>query len=848
MARKEFKLKNGMHVLLEENHNAKVVSFTALVNVGSVDETDDEAGICHVIEHMLFKGTPKRPEGTIAMEVEAAGGDMNAYTSLDQTVYYINMATRFAAKGLEILADAVMNPLFDSEELKRESEVILEEIRREQDNPSRMAAEYLFQHAYKVHNYRRPIIGYPKTVKSFTHQDLTSFHRRWYTPKNISFIVVGDFNTKKMLSDIEKAFEGFEGDEIPSRISKPEPRQSSPRIIVKEMNVQSTYLSMGFHIPNFVSADTPVLDLLAHILGGTDSSRFEQVVKEKKRLAHAIHCSAYTPKHPGLFYVGAMVSDSNAAKTINAISQEVGKLKTNFVASDELARAKINMRSNEIYEKETVGGQGAKIASFIASSGEASFERTYYQRMAEVTPEDISEAAKKYLNFSSATTVLIVPKKSKWTKNKSQIKSALSSKKTIPLKKSCDKSEPRQIMLKNGAKLIVREIKNIPVVSICSAALGGIRSETRAKNGVSALLARTLTKGTRERKALRIARDIEKIAGSIDGFCGKNTFGVRCEFLSEYVYDGFELFADVLTHPSFEPEEVANEKQILLKAIKDQEDNLSSLAFAKFLQTLYPRHPYGLRSIGMEKSVKSLTRNDLIAHHREMTKASGTVIAVVGDVCTDEIEALANEYLCDMSLGKPKNLALKSDPRPKSPRLCTIKKDDKQQAHIVMGFQGTRFSNRDKYAMTVLNNILSGQGGRLFRVLRDQMSLAYAVSSVNQEGVEPGYFAVYIGTDPSKIDISVDAMKTELIKVCEKKITKEELSRAKQYLVGTYDLELQRYGAIANMYCFYELYHLGLKEIDKYPERIMSVTAEEVLAAAKRYIDIDNYTMAIVKP
>ncbi len=160
-------------------------------------------------------------------------------------------------------------------------------------------------------------------------------------------------------------------------------------------------------------------------------------------------------------------------------------------------------------------------------------------------------------------------------KDRSQLK------KTIAMKKSCDKSEPRQIRLKNGARLIVR-IKNIPVVSICSAALGGIRSETGAKNGVSALLTRTLTKGTRERNALRIARDIEKIAGSIDGFCGKNTFGVKCEFLSEYLYDGFELFADVLTHPSFEPEEVANEKQILLKAIKDQEDNLSSMAFAKF--------------------------------------------------------------------------------------------------------------------------------------------------------------------------------------------------------------------------------------------------------------------------
>ena len=141
MTVKTFTLDNGMQLLLEENRSAPVISFNALVKVGSSFETDAEAGMCHVIEHMLFKGTPTRPVGAIARDIEAAGGEINAYTSFDQTVYYINMAMRFADRGLAILADALQHPLFDENELAREKEVILEEIRREKDNPGRMVGE-----------------------------------------------------------------------------------------------------------------------------------------------------------------------------------------------------------------------------------------------------------------------------------------------------------------------------------------------------------------------------------------------------------------------------------------------------------------------------------------------------------------------------------------------------------------------------------------------------------------------------------------------------------------------------------------------------------------------------------
>ncbi|MBT3182461.1 MAG: insulinase family protein [Deltaproteobacteria bacterium] len=849
MAIQTFTLDNGMEVVLEENHTSKVVSFSALVKVGSVNETEKEAGICHVIEHMLFKGTPSRPAGTIAMEVEAAGGDINAYTSLDQTVFYINMAMRYADKGLAILADALMNPLFDQEELEREAEVILEEIRREQDNPSRMAAEYLFQNAYKVHPYGRPIIGYPKTVKSFNHKALMDFYRRWYTPKNMSFVAVGDFDTKKMLQLIQKYFKGFKGKAPPDRAIKSEPKQKSSKLIIKEMNVQSSYLALGFHIPEITDPDVPTLDLLAHILGGTDSSRLEQEVKENKHLAHNIFSCAYTPKHPGLLYVGAMLSENAAHKTISAIKEEIEKLHHDPVTAEELSRAKINLKSNEIYEKETVGGQGGKIASFIGAAGSHEFEKRYYQMMTSVVSEDIKRVAAKYINFDNCTAIMIIPKGSKWSKNKSPLKNELKpSKRKTQMKEITAISKPKRVRLKNGTTLIIRENHNLPIVSICTAAVGGIRRETKRNNGISNMMSKMMLKGTKDRNAIQIATDIEKIAGNIDGFSGRNTCGVKTEFLSEYLREGFSLFSDVLCNPSFESGELKKEKHLTLKAIKDQEDALSSLAFANFLEELFPTHPYGLRSMGTVNSVKGISVGALKKHHREAFRSSNLVISVVGDVNPKEIEDIANEMLCDLPKGKGAAVKRKIDKKPSKSRKRIVTKKDKQQAHIVIGYQGVHFKSKDRYAMTVLNNIFSGQGGRLFRTLRDEMSLAYSVSSLNQEGIDPGYFAVYIGTDPSKSQIAIDAMIEELKKICFEKVSKDELDRAKQYLVGTYELELQRNGSLSNLYTFHQLYDIRFEEIDEYPKRILAVTRDDILRVARKYIDPDVYTLSIIKP
>jgi len=853
MTTKTYTLDNGMQLLLEENRSSPVISFNALIKVGSAFESNVEAGMCHIIEHMLFKGTPTHPVGTIARDIEAAGGEINAYTSFDQTLYYINMARRFADRGLSILADAIQHPVFDEKELTREKEVILEEIRREKDNPGRMVAELLFKHAYERHPYGRPIIGMPETVKSFTRNQLLDFYHRWYVPKNIALIAVGDFDTETMLEQIRRTFAHFEGPPPPTPAVDAivEPPQRGLRLVVEHMNIQSTYLALAYHIPAIVHPDVPALDAMSHILGGTESSRMEQIVKEKKRIVHQIGTLSFTPKDPGLMTISAVLNDENVAKALEAIQIENELMQDEHVLVSELSRAKLNIRSNEIYEKETVGGQAGKLATFLATAGTHEFESRYYQMLMDVRAENIRQVAKRYLTTENCTLAILAPSGSKWPRRRQSLISTLGGAESGRAARKVAKGALiplKEFKLSHGVNVVVKEQHNLPLVAICAAALGGTRFENADNNGISELATRLLTKGSENRDAVTIAKDIERIAGHIDGFSGRNTIGLKCEFISDYIHDGVELFCEILTRPAFCPSEVAKEKRLQLEAIKNQEDALASMAFIHFLKALFPTHPYGLRLLGTQSSVKKLTPLMIKRFYRETLKSQGTVISVVGDVSPREVIDLFETHLCDLPRGRVKPIHVSLDPKPKNIKTVEVKKKEKQQAHIVIGFQGTIFNSPDRHVMAVLNNILSGQGGRLFLELRDKMSLAYSVSSMNVEGIEPGHFAVYIGTEPQKINTAVNAIKVELKKTLSELVSIEELERSQQYLVGTYELESQRLMSMASYYTFNQLYGLGIKEVERYPKKILAVTREDVSRVAKKYIDTEAYVLTIIKP
>lgn len=842
---------NGLTLLMIENHQAPVLALNICLRVGSRYETDAEAGICHLIEHMLFKGTKKRGPGDIAYQIEASGGDINAYTSFDETVYYCTLSSRHQNKGIEILADAVLNSTIDSQELEREKEVVVEEIRRGMDSPSRVLSEGVFGKVFQKHNYGRPIIGYEKNVRGFSQKKILDFYHSWYVPENMVVVVSGDFKSKSMFKTCEKLFGSLTRKSIPRRKLIQEPTQTHTRALSIQKAIQGTHIDMAFPIPAIDHEDIPALDVLSHILGSGESARLDLNLREKKTLVNSIYSYAYTPQDPGIFLIGCTLAEENVSSASQAIMKEIEKIQDNGVTQDELARAKMNLKSEAIYAKETVQGIGRKYGYFETILRRYNFDDHYYQSMDSLSRNDIIHAAQTYLNTKKLTAGIIGPqKKKKWKPSEfsNLFKKQVSKKKVKTQKKATQAPATQYIQLKNGFRLIFQENHNLPCVSIRSAHLGGIRAETPLNNGVHALFSQIWGKSSTHKDSEEVARAIELVAGSIDSYTGRNLSGIKMDFLSEKTHEAMDLFLDVFLNPRFDKEEIEKEKKHTLATLKREEDAPASLSMKQFLKTLYPKHPYGLPTLGTTQSVKKLNVNHLKASFEQIMNPKNSVIAIVGDFDTTWMLNKIRPNLEKIKAGKSKWKAPKKDPKPQ--KIQRIQRNlDKLQAHIVYGFQGVCFSDTDRYALDVLNTILSGQGGRLFIELRDKLSLAYSITSMNQEGIEPGYFGVYIGTEGKKVEKAIASIETELSKILSKNsISQKEIDRAKEHLVGTYELDLQRRGSTAINLAFNEIYEMPRSEWKDLPKKILAVKKKDIERVAQKVICLDKAIISIVGP
>src|SRR5688572_30717056 len=333
-ARVTFRLENGLEVVLEENHAAPVVAFQAWVKVGSADEPPELAGIAHVFEHMLFKGTKKRGVGQIAQEVESAGGEINAWTSYDETVYHLVLASDFFDTGLDILADTLTSSSFDPQEFERERNVVLEEIKQGLDDPDRVAAQSLFQTAFDVHPYGRPIIGSEATVRRMKRDDLLSFFGKYYVAHNVTLVVVGDFDTTVARQKITAAFGGMSAGAPPPARAR-QPAQAAMRLASSGRDVKETQLLFGFRTPAIGHADIPALDLLAVVLGQGDSSRLNLEVVRNRQLATTASSYVFSARDPGLLGVGVSMPPGRVDEASRAVLGEILRLGLEEIGSQE---------------------------------------------------------------------------------------------------------------------------------------------------------------------------------------------------------------------------------------------------------------------------------------------------------------------------------------------------------------------------------------------------------------------------------------------------------------------------------------------------------------------------------
>jgi zinc protease len=827
-------LPNGLTVIVQEDHSAPVASVQAWCGTGSIDENENlGAGLSHILEHMLFKGTKTRPSGAIAQTIQNAGGYINAYTSFDRTVYWIDVPKEGASVALDILSDAMMNSTLPTAEYEREQEVIRREFAMGLDDPDRMAGQLLFSTAYQRHPYRLPVIGQLDIFNQLTHEDVVRYYKTRYVPNNLTFIVVGDVDAEAVYQQLDAFFKDHPAKSLQPVYVPGEPAQLGTRVVHQEFATELTRVSLAWHIPEITHPDVPALDLLSTILGDGRSSRLYQRVREEAGLAFGVSAFSYTPGDPGLLGIDATVEPAKREATQELVLKILDEIKQAGVLPDELAKAKKISLSHHLGSLTTMRGQASDLGSNWFLTRNLNFTRDYLAAVQEITPEDIRHVAKKYLTSDNLTIVSLNPRGSLAAKTEAS--------------QSISPAEIQKIELANGIRLLVREDPRLPLVSITAVFRGGLLAETRQTNGITRLMAHVLLKGTKTRTAEQIADTIESVGGSIGSDAGNNSFSVALDVTEPDLKLGAELFSDVLLNATMPEKAVAREKEVQLAGIKEDEEQMTTVARNILREALFPEHPYALRAKGSLESVSRLTQKDLLDFRDRYLVGKNGVISVFGNVKAAEVKQIFEVALAGLTPGQ---VALTDPPKPPALAKNTTVENlkDKAQGVIMIGYRGVDIFSPDRYALELIDEASSDLGSRFFVRIREQMGLAYYVGASQMQGLVPGLFLFYVGTDPQKIERVRTVLLDEINKLAAEGLTDEELARAKKKLIGQQQIANQSNDSFGYMAALDELYGLGFDYYKTLERDVAAVTLEEVKCAAAKYFQKQPYVLAIVRP
>lgn len=840
-------LANGLQVVLLEDHSAPVVALQAWVRFGSADEEPAVAGIAHVFEHMLFKGSKRFPgSNDIAELIEGAGGSVNAWTSYDETVYHVTLASRFWQRGFDVLSDALLNSLFPPEELIREKEVVYEEFRRGKDSPDREIAERLFALAFSTHPYGRPVIGYEETFTRINRDDMVRVFQTWYAPNNMVFVAVGDFDSTAMLQAIDERFGPVPALSLPARPRVPEPMQQTPRVVTFPFQSELARIEIG--LPSVAATDmrVPALDVLSDFLGSGYNSILYTELKRRRDLAHDVYAFNYTPRDCGVFLLGASCLPEQAPDVMRYLSQQVRTPSLN-ISEPDLAAAKTRIVSQFVHARETYQGIADQLGRSALVYGDPNYGNRYVAAIESLSRDDLLQTAQDFLTPQRANIALLMPQEASVPDADTIMEwSQPVAKKTFTVPHPG--AEVSVVPLPGGSTLIVQTDRKAPLVSIRTAFDAGQRLEPAGKEGLARLFSSTWDRGTSLRSAAEIERELDRLGATLHAASDRDAVQLAARFLKGTFAEGLDLYFEILTEPSFPEMDVERERSDQLRDLDILKENRFQYAFQHFLQTFYGLHPYNHLAIGRPHGLAAVDREDLLAFHQAMSRPERTVYVVVGDISVDEVltlfdrTAITAPFVPDLA-----RLAATPAIPVRTAAVTEVIPTEGQQTHIIWGFPAVTIRNPERYALRVLDTILGGMGGRLFVELRDRKSLAYSVTSFDAYPVDPGFFALYIGCSPEKEAEALSEFERVLREVQQQGVTAAEIERAKTYLEGALDITLQGTSQRTAVYGMGAL-HVGKWDAFRdYVAAVRQVSAADVQRVAQQYLNASRSVCTILR-
>ncbi len=412
----ETTLMNGLKVIVKEDRRAPTAVQMVWYRVGSMDEVDGQSGVAHVLEHMMFKGTPQVGPGEFNKRVAAAGGRDNAFTSRDYTAYFQQVPKEKLEEMMQLEADRMRHLNVDAKEFAQEIKVVMEERRmRTDDNPQSKLFEQMNAVAFQAHPYRRPIIGWMNDLETMTAEDARAWYDTWYVPNNAYMVVTGDVDHAEVFRLAEKYYGVLEGRALPKRRAQEEPKQEGIRRVSVKAPAELPSLVMAWKAPTLRDVDKDrdpyVLEMLATVLDGHSAARFNKKLVREDKVALSVGIGYDgTARGPGMIYVSGTPAEGKTVADLEAaVRAELERVKTEGVGESELKRVRAQLLASEVYKKDSMFGQAMEIGQIEAVGLSYRQLDRMLEKLQQVTAADIQAAAKKYLIDDTLTVGVLDP-------------------------------------------------------------------------------------------------------------------------------------------------------------------------------------------------------------------------------------------------------------------------------------------------------------------------------------------------------------------------------------------------------------------------------------------------------
>jgi len=416
-----YTLDNGMPVFVKTDNRAPTAVHMLWMRVGSIDEVNGKTGVAHVLEHMMFKGTPTVPAGEFSRQIAALGGEENAFTARDYTSYFQQIPADRIEEVMKLESDRFVNNSWPDGEFEREVRVVQEERRmRVDDRPRALLREVLMATAFMAHPYRRPIIGWMNDLENLTADDVRAFYKTWYDPANAALVVAGDVDPEQVYQLAEKYYGGLAAAQPVVRKPQVEPEQLGVKSVVVKAPAEQPYLSMAYRVPKFKTIDDPqasdrealALTVLSAILDGNDGARFERhLIQTKDRVADAASAgNGFYGRGPQLFYVEGVPAEGRTIGELQqALQAEIKRVAEAGVSDAELRRVKNQWIASEVYQQDAIFSQARQLGAYWALGFPPNTRERLIELLRTVTAEEVQAVAKKYFTDDRLTAAVLEP-------------------------------------------------------------------------------------------------------------------------------------------------------------------------------------------------------------------------------------------------------------------------------------------------------------------------------------------------------------------------------------------------------------------------------------------------------